>query len=180
MQGCPNLPAVSAPPWLLTGVPTCPPSLPLHARELCSPNWRVWAAGSKGHVRSCGMHQHVPAWPRPRLIPPWIRSLSCLEKAFHCFILSCRITLCPFPVPTGRLPCLVVHPWYHLLHKPFPSISWHIPVPGVPMSASFGMSRAEGWCPGALGCSCSAERPPTAPSTAAPHFQMHMQRNSLD
>lgn len=74
----------------------------------------------------------------------------------------------------------MVHPRYHLLHKPFPSISCHVPAPGVPTSAGFSMSGAEGRYPGVLGCSRSAERPPTAPGMAAPRLQMHTQRNSLD
>lgn len=87
----------------------CPLSLPLYACELCSPNCRVGAAGSKGHVHSCGMHQHVPAWPRPRAIPPWFHSLSCLEKAFHCFILSCSITSVPSQSQMSGFLCLMVH-----------------------------------------------------------------------
>lgn len=124
------------------------------------------------------MHQHGPAWPRLRSVTLWICSVSCLEKAFHCFILSCIITLCAFPVSNEQVSLrLVVLMWYHLLHRLFPSISWHTSVPGVPMSIGSGMNVAEGWCPGTPGCSHSAEHSLTV---AAPHFQMHTQRNSLD
>lgn len=138
------------------------------------------AAGSKGYVRNCGMHQRVSAWPRSRLIPPCIRSLSCLEKAFHCFSLNCRSALCPFPVPKRQAPLrLMVHSWHHPLHKLLPSISWHVPVPGVPVSAGFCMNVAEGWCPGVLGCSCSAERAPTAPASCASFSDAHIEEEQF-
>lgn len=93
---------------------------------------------SKGHVHSCRMHHYVPTWPRLRSIPLWICSVSCLEKAFHCFILSCRIILCAFSVSNMQVSLsLAVLLWYHWLHRLFPSISWHISVPGVPMSIGF-------------------------------------------